>query len=313
MSNSWRCALGVAMGLPTAGLILAACFAGANDPPKTIDFKDVAPRSGEISHTAAVSSCVSFCRGLSMKLPTDKPRIVRWRNNDATFDWFLMFRDYKFYVEAATGSVRGFQNERRTYEQVKQLLPQVKPRIRSKDQAIAVLRSVAAKVGLRKGCKLLDVDIGGSGVKDANQASAVSGSFEYYYKGHPFHDGYGGMTVRLDPRDGVVCFLSRDLTRLRVETADPKLSFYEAKEFAKPIAVRYMLGVDRARQGSVIPAKASRLEFVRPNGMFGAVRYRLEESPARFRLAWVLNYPNAEQIWVDAGDGKVLGGSKRDL
>jgi hypothetical protein len=26
-----------------------------------------------------------------------------------------------------------------------------------------------------------------------------------------------------------------------------------------------------------------------------------------------LRYPNEEEVWVDAGDGNILGGSKRDL
>jgi hypothetical protein len=155
--------------------------------------------------------------------------------------------------------------------------------------------------------------MGGANKKDANQASSVTGKFAYYYAGHPFHEGYGGMMVRLDPRDGVVVYLSRSLTKIKVEASVAKLKYDEAVKLGQPIADRNKLGADRTRSGAVSKAKPSSLEYVRPNGMFGSPEYSREERPARFRLAWILRYPNEEEVWVDAGDGNILGGSKRDL
>jgi len=48
------------------------------------------------------------------------------------------------------------------------------------------------------------------------------------------------------------------------------------------------------------------LGYVRPNGLFGG-KQDPDQVPFRLRLAWAV-YFGEESVWIDAGDGSILGG-----
>ena len=94
-----------------------------------------------------------------------------------------------------------------------------------------------------------------------------------------------------------------------IESHTPVLSLREAGAKAEPLLKEYEVG-RQWKDGPELPAatRTSRLAFVHPNGENGGTEYDAGERPLRMRLAWVLYYAGNDAVWIDAADGKVLGG-----
>ncbi len=118
---------------------------------------------------------------------------------------------------------------------------------------------------------------------------------------------------------GILSCITQSYPRkYEVESHIATLTFNQAKATAEPIASKYQVGKYRpnelAFQDGSIPRPnlfPSALEYVCPNGRFRGLDYGFPVV-LKLRLAWRLRYPRNEEIWIDAGDGKVLGGFYKD-
>jgi len=140
--------------------------------------------------------------------------------------------------------------------------------------------------------------------------------------GFPFRIAPGLIRLNIDRYDGVLCSFVKMLNfPYSIESHEKKLTFKEASKIAEPTVRQYSVGeyspsslVPRSNGQPVMsppkrPAPPSYVGYVCPNGMFGAPKYsQVKTETRKLRLAWVLCYPQYHEIWVDAADGKILGG-----
>lgn len=134
-------------------------------------------------------------------------------------------------------------------------------------------------------------------------------------------EGYEECSMFINKQAGIVtciCLHRPGKHKYVIESHSAKLTFHQAKAVAEPIARKYQVGKYRKNefeyQSGSLPRPnklPSTLEYVCPNGRFEGLNYGLP-SVLKLRLAWRLRYPRNEEIWIDASDGKVLGGFYND-
>ncbi len=134
------------------------------------------------------------------------------------------------------------------------------------------------------------------------------------HQGYPIK-GYDNYALNFDLMTGLVSAIFRPQPKKNtIESSKAALTFAQASEIATKIARKYDVG--KYRKGETqysLNAKPkpseepSQLEYILPNGEFGGLNYPFK-APYKLRLAWVLRYPRNEAIFIDADDGKCLGG-----
>lgn len=134
-------------------------------------------------------------------------------------------------------------------------------------------------------------------------------------------EGYEECSMFINKQAGIVTCISLHHPgkhKYEIESHDARLTFDQAKTTAEPIAKKYQVGKYRKNEFEYQSGSAPRpnklpsaLEYVCPNGRFEGLDYGFP-AVLKLRLAWRLRYPRNEEIWIDAGDGKVLGGFYRD-
>jgi len=179
--------------------------------------------------------------------------------------------------------------------------------------------SVIKRIGLDADCKLSELVIRSA---DAAMASPsmdkypyVSAKFQPMPYGYRIRGEYRAKELLIDPLDGCLLIYGdggATYGDFAVESHDAKIKLGEARGLAEPVAKKYAVGAPMLPATEAPPAtKTNELMYVHPNGEMGGIDYGDAEHPARLRLAWVLYYANDDEIWIDAGDGKVLGGKSR--
>jgi hypothetical protein len=116
----------------------------------------------------------------------------------------------------------------------------------------------------------------------------------------------------VNPSNGVLEYYNYSKGRkYEIESHKKTLTLERAKELSLPTVKKFKIGIDD--NGITFPpvTEAPFLAYVLPNSSFGGLDYPKKE-PYRLRLAWVLTYPGDDQLWIDADDGKVLGGVNRN-
>lgn len=154
--------------------------------------------------------------------------------------------------------------------------------------------------------------------KDESSIKEVRVSFDPMPHGYTVK-AYDEYAFFIDKRTGLLRGIKKHRPRdYKIESFSAKLSFDQAKAIAEPIAKKYQVGKYRPnelayRDGGIPKPNLdpSALEYVCPNGRFRGLDYGFPVM-LKLRLAWRLRYPRNEEIWIDAGDGKVLGGFYKD-
>lgn len=283
------------------------------------------PEKGEVSVDRIVEACDRFLSDIGIKKPKNIiPSVNRSVLNKVKSGIYSVFYEplYLFSVRADTGKVQTFSNMGREFEYShgkKQKRPFV---LADPINAKGYLNRMRKKLGLGDNYQIVKYECNLNGDKHNWELGKVGfvriklEAFEYGYSLGTFR--HAGLTV--DPQDGaLISFGAPSDVPIKIESHTAKLSFDQAKERASPTASKYNVGIYRRgcrveiiglKYGDKMPdsKKPSKLQYVLPNGQFGGIKHDSNDLPRRLRLAWVLIYPGDEQIWVDAGDGKILGG-----
>jgi hypothetical protein len=123
-----------------------------------------------------------------------------------------------------------------------------------------------------------------------------------YYKGFPYHRD--GANVRLNPRDGSLIGLGYHA----MSSIPTSTRIVLTKERARKNAVKYLkkLGFKAGKMNSID------LEIVQPNNYWDFYKtHSLPKSSSVSRLAYLIEFYGPwtkTEVWVDAGNGKILGG-----
>lgn len=281
------------------------------------------PDKGEISIDKALESCDRFLKLIGHPKPSDVPRVNRdiYESHKRSPRYAISYgADCSLRVDVRTGKVTNFENRKRELDLHKGQRSMLPSRYLSLVDTQIRFHALANKLGIPDTHKLVRNVITGGGdprVTESPGRRCAEGEFEDYPNGYPIERKSNAYAIHFDITDGTVVFFTHvhDPGRI-IETKTPKLSYKQAKEKAEPIAKEFAVGVYESYelefklgQKPVPSKKPSRIEYVCPNGKMGGVSYDLSAKPQRLRLAWVLRYSRADTIWIDAVDGRLLGGS----
>lgn len=285
------------------------------------------PDKGEISVEKALECCDRFFKLIGHPKPNEIPRV-----NRSVFDekkrspvYAIVFgADCRMSVDVISGKITNFTNKRREFEMEKGLRSKFPSKYPTLIDTQIRFHALAKKLGIPETHKLVEnVITGGDDPRTTESPSrrCAIGTFEDYPNGFAIEQQWNSYGIQFDITDGTIVYFSyvRDPGSI-IETKAPKLTFKQAKEKAESIAKKFAAGIYesyepeyRLGKRPAPSTKPSRLEYVCPNGKMGGVSYDLKAKPQHLRLAWVLRYPRGDAIWIDAVDGKLLGGySHRD-
>lgn len=225
--------------------------------------------------------------------------------------WQVKWGDaYTVQIDAVTGEVRTFSNERRAWEQAKGVGRTGKTFYRSREEALQYVTRLAKQFGLPRSAVLKKFSCyadGESPHADASKAGYVAVTFHE----KPF--GYSSLSlcpenhmyVEVDAQDGTLVFFRWAWDTVQVESHTVSFPKGRAVEKAKQVYADYYRHRRSPHKGSY--TGKVELGYVRPNGLFGGKQYP-DQVPFRLRLAWAV-YFGEESVWIDAGDGSILGGA----
>lgn len=329
MEGSAECKSGRRVAGHKARLRLAAAFLGgvcsalvAADqtwvPEPTTTLAQLRPGPGEISVDQAAEAARAFFRKIGVDVPAELPTASRLKiGGKPVSNITLSYSGDGFVlVDVHTGQACCYYNGRRAADRANRKVPQGPLRLSNALSAQTYAFTLMETIGLPKGCKLVELkclhypdDPGGPG-----DYPEVEARFQPVPFGYRIDDSFGMYDLDLDPFDGTITDYAAPIVERGAYTIESHIAAIkaaEAVEKAKAIALKYKVGRRPSDDPSVRPEPTKPAEpmFVSPNGSYGGPpAYDRTKSPARLRLAWVFFYPRDEQIWIDAADGKVLGG-----
>jgi hypothetical protein len=275
------------------------------------------PGPGEIAVDQAVAAARAFFPKLGLDVPGGVPEVERgtWRDKSGG-DVFLTFgSEATVLVDAKCGDVKGYHNTAREllrWNRDRSVGPQL---LNDTLSAQNYAWSVMKRIGLPEDCKLVELqcrfaaDPPGRG---NDPGPEIQAEFQPKPFGFELRQVYGRRWVLIDPADGALISYGAWLSPpLAIESHDAQLRLSHAQAIAAPVVEKYSVG--QQGTGPFAPAvqpstDPSELMLVLPNGELGGVEYDPHERPVRLRLAWVLHYSDYDEVWIDAADGRVLGG-----
>ena len=275
------------------------------------------PAAGLIGAEAAVTSATRFLQACGLALPRKgTPHTSLSNRAGSGWEWRVTWQEpgwggaYKVIIDARSGQVQSFFNYAREYEQVKGINRTGKKFYRSREEAENYLKHLAQAIGVPAGAVYWGLDIVEDkqpGRTDANPAGRVSISYVQRPYGYPILTAHGkegaAMTVTADPQDGTVMFVWK-APPVDIEAHMVNFPKDKAVAKAKQVYAEYYRTRTSPHKGTY-KGKVE-LGYVLPNGTFGGKRYP-RQVPFRIRLAWAV-YFGEEAVWIDAGDGSILGG-----
>lgn len=291
---------------------------------KGIDAEQFKPQKGEVTVEKAVEACEHFLRLVKLPLPKGVvPGVSRLNGRPGMSKPYLISYEpiYEFAVRADTGKVLMFSNNGRELEYARGKRQKAPYAVNDPINAKGYASTFSKLLGFGDRYRISDFKPNLQGDPDnigLNRVGLIRLQLEAYEHGFPLAI-YDSCSLSIDPVDGVLMSFGVRQTPYKIESYTAKLSIDQARSKAASTVKEYGVGTYRpgylvivqgARYGDRLwPAKTeSRLQYVCPNGVFGGLKYDEQETPKRLRLAWVLYYPGDEAVFVDAGDGRILGG-----
>jgi hypothetical protein len=275
------------------------------------------PGPGEITVDKAVEVSREFFRKIGVDVPSSVIPTAE-RSKYGTRPGGSIDLDFAgeaiVSVDLGTGVLLTYDNMRRDGDYMDGKLHQGSSRLGDALAALNRAWSVFERVGGDKDCKLVELKAVLQSPGGAANARyyLVSAIFQPKPFGYRFRGGFKACGFNIDPLDGTVDSYENSGAMnppYTIESQKAVLKLSEARAKADPLAEKYGVGQSRRPGMEARPTtKPSELMFVHPNGENGGLEYPDYENPARLRLAWVLYYPEDDEIWIDASDGTVLGG-----
>lgn len=306
------------------GILNASSMASQSPPTWKLEYDGmtlemVLPGKGEASIEKILEACEQFLATVGLPRPKDIVPGVGRGNTGGKRDTYLSVRYDQFYwftVTATNGRLTSFKNYLRESEYSGGRAQKTPFVLTDPINARGFVTKIAKKLGLDDRYQIVDFKWlieEGRNSGSPQKAKLVFAKIEAFEHGYPLatfdHAGF-----LIDPADGVLLSFSvSNIWKWTIESHEAKLTFNQAKAIAEPYVKKYRLGEDRtgirkrplSNTGSNFP---TRLEYVLPNGIYDGVKYDCFESPMRLRLAWVIWYPGLDCIYIDAADGRILGG-----
>jgi hypothetical protein len=277
------------------------------------------PLPGEITLQQAITNAQHFLQQAGLP-PSHAPIQQVWLHANPyglriwTFQWG---GDYAFEVAARTGRVVFFDNNRRIWEQVHHIGRTGRPLFSTKAQWQHYIWQFARRIGLPANAYLVGMSQFADNDPqhtDANPAGSVNAVFSSKPHGYPFLDMGDSMYLDFDPQDGQLVQMFYHWGEVLPESWRVGISEQAALRIAQAALQKVAAEARASHQYGFFfyplvlqPTQKPRLGYVVPNSSWGS-RYRTNTTyPMRARLAWEFRL-GKRVVWVDAGDGSLLGG-----
>ena len=281
--------------------VIGLCIA-ASAAAQGIRHEPSAPAPGQITADAAVSDARRFLNICNLPAPSAGVR-SRLDHKINGVIWDVSFGgDYEVNIDAGNGQPVFFDNNRRTWQRIHNRQKISSPVPADRKSATDRLWHLARAIGLPPQAYLARLDI---------NARGTEATFSVRPHGYHFIGRANVMALVLDPQDGQLVFLAQHWNlvpvswtrRLTRDQATARARTARRNWYARRSTVPYT----RPR-GARLAASPPTLGYVEPNGAFGGTASQRTSTP-KVRLAWSVPIGD-ESVYVDAGDGTVLGGEQ---
>jgi hypothetical protein len=301
--------------LPAASIAVACNQSWVPDAGATEE--KLKPGPGEITVDQAVAAARAFFPKIGLDVPAVVPAASRytWKGKPGGDVALVFGGEAMMTVNARTGAVAYYVNTRRQSERWHGVFGGGPPLLRDVLAARNYVFGVMKGIGMPDDYRLSELrcrfpgDPPGPGM---DRGPRVDAAFQPAPFGYRLRDWFDKREIILDTEDGsVLIYRSSSSVDYRVESCEDRLKLSEAQALAAPVVEKYSVGKQGAGPfASLVKPSTdpSELMLVLPNGELGGVEYDRFEKPVRLRLAWVLHYSDYDEVWIDAADGRVLGG-----
>jgi hypothetical protein len=305
--------------------LVCAAGAGADQswvPGPGATEEKLKPGPGEITVDKAVAVAQAFFPKLGLDVPPVVPSVTRitWKGKPGGDVSVVFGNEAALVVDAKTGQVWRYDNTRRQSERWNRETSPGPQLIRDVLAARSNVFGVMKCIGMPDDCRLSELECRFAGDPPGegnNPGPQITATFQPWPFGYRLNEWYDKREVEIDPADGAVIVYNLSTgVSYTIESREPRVKLSQAQALAASVVEKYSVG----KQGTgpfappVKPStEPSELMFVLPDGELGGVEYDRSERPVRLRLAWVLHYSDYDEVWIDAGDGRLLGGHTREL
>ncbi len=267
-----------------------------------------AARSQVDNRAAAVAAAKGFLKAIGRGDPGVPSQLAKIPMPFGDI-WDVTWNDqYWFVIDAETIAIRMYENSGRVDDQVHRRNRTGLRVIASKQAAEECARDLATKLKFPGEAFVESSDVfddDDPGKTDANKIGKATVRLATRPYGYPFLQGGNGMSFDIDPQDGLLVQLFQNW-EVEIASHDPRIAKEAAAATSQNAYESHYSTRYSPLRGNQDGSKPPKLGYVVPNGMFGS---KLNETrrPFKARLAWVV-YFGEESVWIDAGNGAVLGG-----
>ncbi len=286
-----------------------ATFGQANLPNSTVN----TPKVNELSKERAVKVTKLFLSNSSLMYsqipehvgytvyPTGQ-RICRIEKNG----------EYLADLDAVSGQTLFFDNLRRIHDQVHNAGRTGLRKFSRREDASAYLWNLARRLGLPANAYMVRLDViddNDPHHTDSNRTGSIGASFSVRPHGYEFLGEGNGMSLVLDPQDGVLTFFVQRWT-VQIVSWTKKLTSQQSLQHAKISYSKYLTDKygTEWQSSNLASLDVPKIGYVIPNELFysGIIS---DATSRKARLAWAVSF-GKDVVWVDAGNGKILGGQQ---
>lgn len=305
-------------------MAMLACFgSNVNSETHKLAVSQRKPSKGEVTVEKAVESCEQFLHSFRFPVPKGVVPGVSLRRSSLGISkhYCVDYRSmYRFSVSVDNGKVFMFSNTGRQNEYATERRKKAYV-VNGPENAKRYAKSLLELLGSKNRYRISHLKHGVEsewGDTGHTRSRLVRLRLEAYEHEYPLGT-YDSCNLSINPVDGVLLGYGLRQTPYKIESFSTKLTIDKAISKAAATIKEYGVGTNRSGHWEHVqwvqtgkrlrpPRNESRLQYVCPNGKFGGLKYDEKESPIRLRLAWVLYYPGDEAVFVDAGNGRILGG-----
>jgi hypothetical protein len=282
--------------------------------------EQLTPAPGELTIEQAIELTRAFMKAIDFVASTSIPKVARSSLSGPRSNYYsiLYERDALFSVSIREKRVVIFTNERRNSERSKGTGPSGRLKVTDPINGKGFVRRIATKLGVPENYEFVEFKAlldGDPNDFERRYAARLTSMMELMPYGYRMISGAFRDELNVDPVDGAVTyFCEGPQWPYTIESHKVSIKQEDAEKAAKPHMKEYRMGPYRD-PGSIHPMPygkqptlSATLQFVCPNGQMGGLDLHPTQLPQRLRLAWVLQYNIIEQVWIDAADGRFLGG-----
>lgn len=266
---------------------------------------DIVVRPGDKSVEESLKVCMDFLKCWNKTIPGDIAEVSRSRDKQSlpVQYYHIMAGGHSFLLDANSGHIGSYQDGHHyyTYSGGQDIDPRFKDAINTK----GFMNALSKQLGCPGNYELTEFVIDLKMVQGQMLMPRIKAQYELKPYGYRLMYGFSSFGLKIDPRNGELISYGFTNDPYIIESHVRSLTESSASEIA---GKAYKNAQKKYRARMPLAPRSASIVYVVPNGMYRSEVVPKAAKPYKMRLAWVIPFDFSDEVWVDAGDGKILGG-----